>query len=103
MGHLPNYLVKFKKEAELEKQKMLEQIQLNKRPQGTMRLRQTDVDEIRNNLGKEQKALNDRITQTSVTLYTTRAQRENRVLVDKMEEVDRAITVFGRDRVFIKK
>lgn len=102
-GHLPNYLVKFKKEAELDKQRTLQQIELNKRPQGTIRLKQDEIESIRKNLGKEQKALNQRITQTSVTLYTTRAQRENRALVDKMEEVDRAITVFGRDRVFIKK
>jgi len=55
-----------------------------------MRLRQEEIDEIRQNLGREQGALNTKITQTSVTLYTTRAQRENRALVAKMEEVDRA-------------
>ena len=39
----------------------------------------------------------------SVTLYTKRAQRENKTMVGKLNEVDKAITVFGRDSVFVKK
>lgn len=38
-GILPNYLVQFKQQAEEEKQRTLQAIALNKRPQGTMRLR----------------------------------------------------------------
>lgn len=52
-GVLPNYLVKFKKEAEMEKQRTLQQIELNKRPQGTIRLKQDEIESIRSNLGKE--------------------------------------------------
>ena len=50
---MPNYLIKFKKEAEAEKQRNLQQIELNKRPQGTIRLKQGEIDTIRTNLGKE--------------------------------------------------
>ena len=52
-GTMPNYLIKFKKEAEAEKQRNLQQIELNKRPQGTIRLKQGEIDTIRTNLGKE--------------------------------------------------
>jgi len=39
----------------------------------------------------------------SITLWTTRARKQNKAIVDKMEEVDKALTVFGRDRVYVKK
>jgi hypothetical protein len=36
-------------------------------------------------------------------MWTNRARKQNNVIVDKMEEVDKALTVFSRDRVFVKK
>ena len=58
---------------------------------------------MRDNLRKEKDLLQNMITRTSVSLYTTRAQRENRALVDKMDAVDKALTVFERERVYVKK
>ena len=43
-----------------------------------------------------------KITQMSVTLFTTRAKREFEAYVRKMEEVDRALVVFERQAVYIK-
>jgi len=39
----------------------------------------------------------------SVTLYTSRAKKENMGLVHKLDEVDKALTVFERDNVYVKK
>ena len=38
----------------------------------------------------------------SVTLYTTRAKRQFKALAYKMDDVERALTVFNRDAVYIK-
>lgn len=43
------------------------------------------------------------IEKMSVTLYTTRAKKQNMAIVTQMDEVDRALTVFGRERVYVKK
>ena len=102
-GVLPAYLVRRKKEAEEERVRTLQEIELNKRPQGTQRLRQEEIEDVRTNLHREKEHLQDMITRSSVSLYTTRAQRENRAIVDKMDAVDRALTVFERQRVYVKK
>lgn len=51
---------------------------------------------------EKHKLIND-IEKMSITLWTQRAKKQNGEIVAKMEEVDRALTVFSRDRVYIKK
>lgn len=38
----------------------------------------------------------------SITLYTGRAKKQNMGLVSKLNEVDKALTVFDRDNVYVK-
>lgn len=102
-GELPQYIVNRKKEEEYEKQEMIRQIEQNKRPQGTVRLSDHEIQGIRGNLEKTKGVLVNRIEKTSVTLWTTRARRQNMGIVNNMKEVDKALTVFERDRVFVKK
>ena len=53
---------------------MKKQIELNKRPQGTFRLPDQEIDSIRQNLYAQKSQLGEQIEHTSVTLYTTRAK-----------------------------
>ena len=52
-GVLPKYLVQYKLEEEEERKQCLAEIELNKKPSGTKRLVQKDIDEVRSNLKKE--------------------------------------------------
>lgn len=74
-GVLPNYLKNRKKEAEKERLETLQQIELNKRPQGTTRLRQQEIEYIRENLNQKRQELVQNIEKMSVTLYTQRAKK----------------------------
>ena len=61
-GILPNYLVKYKIDAEKERRKTLEEIELNKRPMGTERLRKEEVVKVRNKLRDKKARLRSAIT-----------------------------------------
>ena len=45
--------------------------------------------------------LDDGIKNMSVTLYTTRAQNQRKGYVENLNEVDQALTVFERKRVYV--
>jgi hypothetical protein len=57
---------------------------------------------MRQNLANEKAMLNNQIEKCSVSMYTERAKRQTKEIVKRMDEVDRAITVFSRDAVYIK-
>ena len=73
-GVLPTYLVNRKKEAELEKRRTLLEIELNQRPQGTIRLTNQEIQQIRESLAKEKESLSHQIERTTISNYTTRAK-----------------------------
>ena len=102
-GVLPNYLVNRKAEAAAEYRETVKQIELNKRPQGTVRLQQHEIQNMRDNLEREQHLLRSQIENMSVSLYTDRAKKQNMALARKLDEVDKALTVFERDNVYVLK
>ena len=75
---------------------------MNKRPPGTRMLSKAEHEAALNDLQTKKRSLAEGIEHMSVTLYTTRAQNQMRGFVDRMAEVDRALTVFERPRVFIR-
>jgi hypothetical protein len=103
VGVLPTYLVNRKKQAEIDERKMKMSIELNKRPQGTIRLTTDEIVDMRSSLFSEKQKLSTQIEKVPISQYTVRAKAENKHLVKKLDEVDKAITVFERDNVFIKK
>jgi hypothetical protein len=75
---------------------------MNKRPPGTRILSKKEHDTTLETLNAKKRMLEEGIENMSVTLYTGRAQNQMRGFVDRMNEVDRALNVFERDRVYIK-
>jgi hypothetical protein len=75
---------------------------MNKRPIGTRVLSKAEHDAAVAELKTQKQVLASGIEQMSVTLYTTRAQNQMRGFVSRMDEIDRALTVFERPRVFIR-
>ena len=80
----------------------LHEIEMNKRPQGTRVLSAKEHRETLDILLNRKQELANQIEQMSVTLYTTRAQNQMRGFVKRMQEVDEALTVFERQKVYIK-
>lgn len=102
-GVMPKYLVKRKEEEANENKRIIREVELNKRPQGTQRLTQEEIQNMRERLQIERDSLQQQVVKMSVSLYTTRARQQYKDICDKLEEIDRAITVFERDNVYIKK
>ena len=61
-----------------------------------------EIRHVRSSLQHKRKDLYSEIEKSSVTLYTTRAKRQNMGIVRQMEKVDRASTAFEKERVYIK-
>jgi shikimate kinase len=99
---MPNYLVKRQLEAEREKQQTQMEILLNQRPQGTIRLKDEEIIQVRQSLANEREHLYNQIERCTISNYTERAKKQTKEIVKKLDEVDKAITVFSRDAVYIK-
>ena len=61
VGVLPTYLVNRKKQGEIERKKMMHSIELNKRPQGTIRLTDGEISQMRVSLQSEKQKLSNQI------------------------------------------
>jgi hypothetical protein len=58
---------------------------------------------MRISLQSEKASLSNQIEQVPISQYTVRAKQESKHLIKKLDEVDKALTVFERDNVFIKQ
>ena len=62
-----------------------------------------EITNMRDNLEREKQLLRTQIENMSVSLYTDRAKKQNMSLTKKLDEVDKALTVFERENVYILK
>lgn len=101
-GEVPNYLRKRKEMEACEREQTLREIQMNKkRPPGTRRVNPDEQKKALDELYGRKEFLQDGIENMSVTLYTNRAQRQADGYVRGLQEVDKALTVFEKERVFV--
>ena len=76
---------------------------MNKGKTDTTRLlTKAEHDRVLEDLNARKDYLNEGIKNMSVTLYTTRAQNQMKGYVENLNEVDKALTVFERNRVFVQ-
>ena len=76
---------------------------MNKGKTDTTRLiTKEEHDRVLEDLNARKDYLNEGIKNMSVTLYTTRAQNQMKGYVENLNEVDKALTVFERKRVFVQ-
>ena len=76
---------------------------MNKGKTDTTRLiTKAEHDRVLEDLNARKDYLNEGIKNMSVTLYTTRAQNQMKGYVENLNEVDKALTVFERKRVFVQ-
>ena len=75
---------------------------MNKGKTDTTRLiTKEEHDRVLEDLNARKEYLNEGIKNMSVTLYTTRAQNQMRGYVENLKEVDNALTVFERKKVYV--
>ena len=74
MAKIPTYLQRFRKEEEAERQKTLQEIEMNKRPIGTRVVTTDEKSKALNELYGRKAFLEEGIKNMSVTLFTNRAQ-----------------------------
>ena len=79
----------------------MREIEMNKRPSGTRVIDKEEKEAYIKELLEAKKELQNGIEHMSVTLFTPRAQNQMNGYLEKMEEVDRALTVFGREKAYI--
>ena len=71
------------------------------RSDNTRIITKDEQERVLEDLTARKKFLDDGIQNMSVTLYTTRAQNQRKGYVEGLNEVDRALTIFERNRVFV--
>ena len=98
---IPAYLQRFRKEEEQEKQRTLQEIEMNKRPPGTRVVTAQEKTRVLQELQGRKQFLETGITNMSVTQYTNRAQNQYKGYAENLDDIDRTITVFGRKNVYV--
>ena len=73
------------------------------RSENTRSITQDEKERVLDDLEQRKKFLDDGIQNMSVTLYTTRAQNQREGYIENLNEVERAMTVFERNKVFVNE
>ena len=103
-GKIPAYLQKRRQEEEQENQRTKYEIMMNKgRSENTRTITQDEKDRVLDDLEQRKAYLDKGIQNMSVTLYTTRAQNQRKGYIENLNEVERAMTVFERNKVFVNE
>ena len=73
------------------------------RSENTRTVTQDERDRVLDDLEQRKAYLDKGIQNMSVTLYTTRAQNQRKGYIENLNEVERAMTVFERNKVFVNE
>ena len=102
-GKIPAYLKRRQIEEEQENQRTRYEIMMNKgRSDNTRTITQEEKERVLYDLEQRKDYLDRGIQNMSVTLYTTRAQNQRKGYIENLKEVEKAMTVFERNRVFVQ-
>ena len=74
---------------------------MNKRPHGTRVVTAQEKNRVLTELHGQKAYLEDGIKNMSVTLYTTRAQNQYKGYTQNLDEIDKTLNVFERQRVYV--
>ena len=102
-GKVPGYIKKYEKERELEKQEKLRRLEEKKYPKGTKLLSEEERVKTLNALIKSQQEMNEQYQKMPISNKSYNIQKRKEELIKKLNEIDRAIEMFSRKKVFIKK
>ncbi len=101
-GKIPDYISKFKQEAEDKKEAEKKQAEESKYPKGTRLISEEERIEMLDNLSKTKKEIESALFKLPITLRTLSMQNKKAELENKLNELDQAIDQFSKKKVFIK-
>ena len=102
-GKVPEYIKRYEMERELKEQEMLKRKEEMKYPKGTRLLSEEERVETLNSLIKAQQEMTQILEKMPITNRTLSIQRRKEELMKKLTEIDKAIDMFSKKRVFVKK
>jgi hypothetical protein len=101
-GKIPDYINKYKQEAEDKKEAEKRKEEESKYPKGTRMLSEEERLENLDNLYKTKKEIENALFSLPITLRTLSMQNKKAELESKLDELDKAINQFSKKKVFIK-
>lgn len=102
-GKVPDYIKRYELEREIKEQEMLKRKEEMKYPKGTRLLSEEERVETLNSLIKAQQEMTDLLEKMPITNRTLSIQKRKDELIKKLTEIDKAIDMFSKKRVFVKK
>ena len=101
-GKIPNYIKKYEMERELKREELKRKEEESKIPKGTKLLSEEERLATLNGLIKNKNEITNQLEKMPITNRTMAIQNRKEELRQKLEEIENAIQMFSKKRVFIK-
>ena len=102
-GKIPEYIKKYEMERELQKEELKRRKEEMTYPKGTKLLTEEERVNTLSELLKAQKDLNTQLEKMPITTRTLAVKNKKEELIRKLDEIEKAIELFSKKKVFVKK
>ena len=102
-GKIPDYIKKYEMERELQKEELKKRKEEMTYPKGTKLLSEEERINTLNELLKTQKDLTTQLEKMPITTRTLAVKNKKEELIRKLDEIEKAIELFSKKKVFVKK
>ena len=101
-GKVPLYIKKYELEREIKKEEMKKMEEMAKYPKGTKLLTEEERLNTLNGLIENKKEITNKLEKMPITTRTNSIRERKEELFKKLEEIDKAIEMFSKKKVFVK-
>lgn len=101
-GKVPEYIKKYELERELKKEELKRQEEASKYPKGTKLLSEEERISTLNGLLENKKEITNQLEKMPITTRTNSIRIRKEELLNKLEEIEKAIEMFSKKQVFVK-
>ena len=101
-GKIPEYIKKYELERELKKEELKRQEESSKYPKGTKLLSEEERISTLNGLLENKKEITNQLEKMPITTRTNSIRIRKEELLNKLEEIEKAIEMFSKKQVFVK-
>ena len=101
-GKIPEYIKKYELERELKKEELKRQEEAAKYPKGTKLLSEEERISTLNGLLENKKEITNQLEKMPITTRTNSIRIRKEELLNKLEELEKAIEMFSKKQVFVK-
>ena len=101
-GKIPEYIKKYELERELKKEELKRKEEASKYPKGTKLLSEDERISTLNGLLENKKEITNQLEKMPITTRTNSIRIRKEELLNKLEEIEKAIEMFSKKQVFVK-